>query len=94
VPGEGVNYTSEAYGFVKANQAYFHVTTMCRVLEVVRTWAGFLYLAIVLDVWSHRVVGWAMATHLRTELVLDGMDMALEQRRPEGVIHRSDKGCQ
>jgi hypothetical protein len=47
----------------------------------VPTWAGFLYLAVVLDVWSRRVVGWAMATHLRTELVLEALDIAVEQRR-------------
>ncbi len=41
-------------------------------ITYVPTWAGFLYLAVVLDVWSRRIVGWAMATHLRTELVLDG----------------------
>ena len=56
--------------------------------------AGFLYLAIVLDVFSRRVVGWAMANHLRTELVLDALDMALRQRRPTSVIHHSDRGCQ
>ena len=56
-------------------------------ITYVPTWAGFLFLAIVLDVWSRRIVGWAMATHLRTELVLEALDMALEQRRPEGVIH-------
>jgi putative transposase len=60
----------------------------------VPTWAGFLYLAVVLDVWSRRVVGWAMATHLRTELVLDALNMAVEQRRPTNVIHHSDQGCQ
>ena len=53
-----------------------------------------LYLAVVLDAWSRRVIGWAMATHLRTELVLAALDMALEQRRPHGVIHHSDHGCQ
>ena len=58
------------------------------------TWAGFLYLAVVMDVWSRRIVGWAMATHLRTELVLDALDMALWQRRPEAVIHHSDQGSQ
>ena len=58
------------------------------------TWAGPLYLAVVLDVWSRRVVGWAMATHLRTELVLDALAMAIQQRRPEGVIHHSDQGSQ
>jgi putative transposase len=54
----------------------------------------FLYLAVVLDAWSRRIVGWAMATHLRTELVMDAFDMALTQRRPAGVIHHSDQGCQ
>ena len=63
-------------------------------ITYIPTWAGFLYLAVVLDVWSRRIVGWAMATHLRTELVLDALDMALWQRRPSGVIHHSDQGCQ
>jgi transposase InsO family protein len=63
-------------------------------ITYVPTWAGFLYLAIVLDVWSRRIVGWMMNTHLRTELVLDALDMALAQRRPDGVIHHSDRGCQ
>jgi len=63
-------------------------------ITYVPTWAGFLYLAIVLDVWSRRVVGWAMETHLRTELVLAALEMALAQRRPEAVIHHSDRGCQ
>ena len=206
MPREGVDYPSEAFGFVKANRADYTVTTMCRVLDVSRsgyydwlkrapskravansallasieeiheesdgtygaprihaelvergtpaslnrvarqmrgadiqgvsrrkgikttrrgahaepardlvnrafeadgpdqlwvadityvpTWAGFLYLAIVLDVWSRRIVGWAMRTHLRTELVLEALDMALHQRRPDGVIHHSDQGCQ
>jgi putative transposase len=57
------------------------------------TWAGFLYLAIVGDAWSRRVVGWAMETHLRTELVLAALDMAVAQRRPTDVIHHSDQGC-
>jgi len=48
----------------------------------------------VLDAWSRRVVGWAMATHLRTELVLAALDMAVAQRRPTEVIHHSDQGCQ
>jgi len=206
VPRPGVDYASEAFGFVKAHQAEYEVTTMCRVLEVSRsgyyawlgrrpsrraqanaallkaieqvheesdgtygsprmhaelpewglqpslnrvarvmraagiqgvsrrkgvrttwrskedapagdlvnrdftatgpdqlwvadityvpTWAGFLYLAIVLDVWSRRIVGWAMRTHLKTELVLEALDMALEQRRADGVVHHSDQGCQ
>jgi putative transposase len=63
-------------------------------ITYIPTWAGFLYLAVVLDAWSRRVVGWAMATHLRTELVLNALNMALAQRRPDDVIHHSDQGCQ
>ncbi len=63
-------------------------------ITYIPTWAGFLYLAVVLDAWSRRVVGWAMATHLRTELVLDALNMALTQRRATNVIHHSDQGCQ
>jgi putative transposase len=60
----------------------------------VPTWAGFLYLTVVLDAWSRRVIGWAMDTHLRTALVLTALDMALAQRRPTDVIPHSDQGCQ
>ena len=56
--------------------------------------AGFLYLAIVLDVFSRRVVGWATAAHLGTALVTEALEMAVRQRRPAGVIHHSDQGCQ
>jgi len=58
------------------------------------TWSGFLYLVIVLDVFSRKVVGWAMETNLRTELMLAAIDMAITMRRPHGVIHHSDHGCQ
>ena len=58
------------------------------------TGRGFLFLAVVLDVWSRRIVGWAMETHLRTTLVLAALDMAVEQRQPRAVIHHSDQGCQ
>jgi transposase InsO family protein len=60
----------------------------------VPTAEGFLYLAVVLDVFSRRIVGWAMSSHLYTELMLRALDMALAQRRPDGVIHHSDQGCQ
>jgi len=63
-------------------------------ITYIPTWMGFLYLAVVLDVWSRRVVGWAMATSLKKDLVLDALNMALAQRRPRGVIHHSDQGCQ
>ena len=59
------------------------------------TRAGFLYLATVLDAWSRRVVGWSMAPHMRTELVLDALDAAVTARRPRpGLIFHSDRGTQ
>ena len=63
-------------------------------ITYVPIWAGFLYLAVVLDVFSRRVVGWSMANHLRTELVLNALNMALARRRPGQVRHHSDKGAQ
>jgi putative transposase len=64
-------------------------------ITYIPTWAGWLYLAVVLDVFSRRVVGWAMADHLRTELVVDALDMAIWNRRPDpGLVHHSDQGCQ
>jgi putative transposase len=63
-------------------------------ITYIPTWAGFLYLAVVLDVFSRRIVGWAMVTYLRTELVLKALDMALGQRRAAGMIHHSDQGSQ
>jgi putative transposase len=63
-------------------------------ITYIPTWAGFLYLAVVLDTFSRRIVGWAMETHLRTELVLQALNLALWQRRPKEVIHHSDQGSQ
>jgi putative transposase len=63
-------------------------------ITYVPTWAGFLYLAVVLDVFSRRIVGWAMDTHLKAELVIDALNMAVGQRQPSTVIHHSDQGCQ
>ena len=63
-------------------------------ITYVPTATRVLYVAVVLDVWSRRVVGWAMAEHLRTELVLAALEMAIQQRRPTSVIHHSDQGCQ
>jgi transposase InsO family protein len=63
-------------------------------VSYVPTWSGFSYLAAVLDVYSRKVVGWAMENHLRTELVLEALQNAITQRRPVGVIHHSDRGCQ
>ena len=58
------------------------------------TWAGFIYLATVLDVWSRRVVGWSISERMTAELVTTALDMALEQRRPTDVVYHSDQGAQ
>jgi putative transposase len=63
-------------------------------ITFVPTAAGFLYLAVVLDAWSRKVVGWSMANHLRTELVLDAWEMALGQRCPRDLIQHSDQRSQ
>jgi putative transposase len=63
-------------------------------MTYVPTWMGFLYLAVVIDVWSLRVVGWAMGERMTADLVLAALNMALEQRKPKGVIHHSDQGSQ
>jgi putative transposase len=63
-------------------------------ITYVPTEAGFLYLAVVLDAFSRRIVGWAMADHLRAELVLGALDMAAQQRNSEETIHHSEQGCQ
>jgi putative transposase len=63
-------------------------------ITYVPTWAGFLYLAVVIDAFSRRVVGWAMHNHLRSDLVLQALEMAYGQRRPGDVVHHSDQGTQ
>jgi putative transposase len=64
-------------------------------ITYVRTWEGWLYLSFVLDTYSRRVVGWSMSNNLRTELVLDAVNMAIYTRRPSpGLIHHSDRGSQ
>jgi len=60
----------------------------------VPTWAGTIYLAIVLNAWSHKIVGWAIENHLRTELMLEALNIALTQRKPKQVLHHSDHDCQ
>jgi putative transposase len=62
-------------------------------ITYLRSWEGFLYLAVVMDACSRRVVGWAMATHLRRQLVLDAVGMAIFTRKPApGEVHHSDRG--
>jgi len=63
-------------------------------ITYVPTWERFLYVAVVLDAWSRRVVGWAFSTHLRVELVLGALRMAVRRRQPRAVIHHSDRGSQ
>ena len=63
-------------------------------ITYVPTEEGYLYLSVVLDAFSRSVVGWAMADHLRTELVLKALDMAAQQRDPEETVHHSDQGSQ
>ena len=63
-------------------------------MTYVPTWAGFIYLAIVLDVWSRRIVGWSISQQMSGDVVLAALNMALEQRKPRAVIHHSDQGSQ
>jgi putative transposase len=63
-------------------------------ITYVPTQEGYLYLAVVLDAYSRKVVGWEMAGHLRSELVLEALNMAAQQREPEETVHHSDQGCQ
>jgi len=63
-------------------------------ITYIPTRSGFLYLAVVLDACSRRIIGWSMATTLATRLVVNALDMALAMRRPNGVIHHSDQGSQ
>jgi putative transposase len=64
-------------------------------ITYIHTWEGWLYLAVVLDVFSRRVVGYALAEHLRTQLVLEALQRALDLRQPKpGLVHHSDRGCQ
>lgn len=69
----------------------------CWVADITYLWTaeGWLYLAVILDLYSRRVVGWSMADHLRTELALGALEMALGHRSvPPGLVHHSDRGCQ
>jgi transposase InsO family protein len=64
-------------------------------MTYIRTWEGWLYLASVMDLYSRRIVGWALAEHLRAEFVLDALEMAVVRHRPDaGLVHHSDQGRQ
>jgi transposase InsO family protein len=77
-----------------AAQAKFVVCDQAIDITYVATQEGWRYLAVLIDAYSRRVVGWAMADHLRTELALDALHMALRARRPPpGLVHHTDRGC-
>jgi putative transposase len=64
-------------------------------ITYLRTWEGWLYLCAVQDAFSRRIVGWSMADHMRSDLVLDALNVAIARRQPEaGLIHHSDQGSQ
>jgi putative transposase len=69
-------------------------------LTYIRTWEGFAYLALVIDVYSRRIVGWALTGHLRTELPLEALEHVIWDRTERhgrdltGLIHHSDRGSQ
>ncbi len=64
-------------------------------ITFVATWTGFVYVAFVIDVYARRIVGWRVASRLRTDLVLDALEQALHSRtETQGLIHHSDRGCQ
>jgi putative transposase len=64
-------------------------------ITYLRTWEGWLYMCAVQDAFSRRIVGWSMADHMRSDLVVDALQMAIARRRPEaGLIHHSDQGSQ
>jgi transposase InsO family protein len=70
-------------------------TRYCGDITYIWTWEGWAYLATVIDLASRRVVGWAFADHMRTELAADALKMAFTQRRPDrGVVFHADQGCQ
>ena len=74
-----------------------HAPDVVWVTDITYLWTGegWLYLAAILDLYSRRVIGWAMSAQLTRQLALDALDMALVHRRPSaGLVHHSDRGCQ
>lgn len=89
VPVAAHDLVERSFDADRPNVLWASDITYCRTAE------GYVYLAAIVDCYSRRVVGWAMAPHLRTELVADALEMALRRRRPSaGLIHHSDHGCQ
>ena len=73
-----------------------HTTNMLWVADMtyLPTWAGFMYLAVVIDAHSRKIVGWAFSEAMTAELVISALNMALITRQPKNVIHHSDQGSQ
>jgi putative transposase len=84
----GPNVLQRQFAVSKPNKAW--VTD----ITYIRTWEGWLYLAVVMDLFSRRIVGWAVAPNIRKELVLDAVLMAVRRRRPRKTIIHSDQGSQ
>jgi putative transposase len=82
------NTLQRAFTVQRPNQAWFTDITY------VRTWEGWLYLAVVMDLYSRRIVGWSRKPTIAKELVLDALLMAIQQRRPQHVLIHSDQGSQ
>jgi putative transposase len=83
------NLLGQRFAAEKANQKW------CCDITYVPTRQGFLYLAVVMDLYSRKIVGWSMADHLRTELCRRAVEMAIESRAPDtGLLHHSDRGVQ
>jgi putative transposase len=85
----GVNFSSDNFASQEPDRLWVAVITYVRSQE------GFIYLSFILDACSRKVVGWSMATHLRTELVIDALQMAIARRKPSpGLVHHSDREVQ
>lgn len=83
------NLLQRDFNAAKPNEKYVGNITYIWTTE------GWLYLAVVIDLFSRKVVGWSMQNHMRTSLVNDALSMALWQRKPgQGLIYHTDRGCQ
>ena len=81
------------YQFIEAHQKQYAVKTMCRITYI-RTWQGWLYLAVVMDLFSRKIIGWSTKPTMTRELALDAVLMAVRRRRPRRTLIHSDQGSQ
>jgi putative transposase len=88
----------QTYEFIKAHRNRFNVRTMCQAwvtdITYIRTWEGWLYLAVVMDLFSRKIVGWSTRPTIASELVLDTVLMAVRRRQPRRTVIHSDQGSQ